>query len=119
LYAIIKSGGKQYRVTEGQVIKLERLEGEVGDEIAFSDVLFVADEEDPEKELAPGDVRVTGTIVEQAKADKILVFRFKRRKMYRRLTGHRQLYTGVRIGALQTARKKKQKAAEKESAAEE
>jgi large subunit ribosomal protein L21 len=123
LYAIIKSGGKQYRVTEGQTIKVERLEGAVGDEITFSDVLFVSDEENPEEKPAPGDIHVAGTIVEQAKSDKVLVFRFKRRKMYRRLTGHRQLFTGVRIGALQAVQepstKKKRKAAKSEGAAEE
>lgn len=119
MYAIIKSGGKQYRITEGQIIKVERLDGAVGDEITFSDVLFVGNEENPEETPEPGDLQVAGTIVEQAKGDKVLVFKFKRRKMYRKFTGHRQLYTGIRIGAMKTSRQKKSKAAEGESAAEE
>lgn len=98
MYAVIESGGKQYRLSQGDVVDLERLGGEVGDEVVFDEVLLLNDGD----EAVVGDpmvsgARVVGEIVEQKKAGKIVVFKFKRRKMYRRKRGHRQLQTRVLI----------------------
>jgi len=98
LYAIIESGGKQYRVAEGELIDLERLQGEIGEKVNFDRVLLVGDGETahlgtPWVERG----QVVGTIADQGKLGKIIVFKFKRRKGYRRRKGHRQLVTTVRI----------------------
>jgi len=98
LYAIIRSGGKQYRVSEGDLVDIERLDGPVGQQVNFEDVLAVSSE----GEVQFGDpilsaARVLGTIADHGKSKKVLVFKFKRRKMYRRKQGHRQLFTRVRI----------------------
>ena len=101
MYAIIRSGGKQYRVAEGDRVRLERIAGEVGDEVSLDEVLLVGDP-DTTRVGTPvlSDVRVTGTIVDQGKDRKITVFKFKRRKMYRRKRGHRQRFTEVEIGPI-------------------
>ncbi len=104
MYAVISSGGKQYRLSEGDLIDLERLDGEVGDQVVFDQVLLVSNGEAPLIGTPTVDgARVVGTIVEQGKGDKIVVFKFKRRKMYRRRTGHRQLLTSVKIESIETA----------------
>ncbi len=101
MYAVIKTGGKQYRVAHGDVIKVERLAGEVGQTIAFEHVLMVAGEGDGASPRigAPllDGARVTAEVLEQGKAPKIIVFKKKRRKNYRRKHGHRQLQTVLRI----------------------
>lgn len=107
MYAIIQSGGKQYRVTEGERLNLERLKGEVGQKINFDEVLLVGGDDSfqvgqPKLQGA----QVVGTIVEQGKGDKILVFKMKRRKMYRRKRGHRQLFTQVQIDKIALDSKK-------------
>lgn len=119
MYAIIQSGGKQYRVTEGDLLNLERLDGEVGQEVSFDEVLLVGRDDSvqvgqPRLEGA----QVMGTIVEHGKGAKTLVFKFKRRKMYRRKRGHRQLFTQVQIGKIALASKKSEskKAAPKKAA---
>lgn len=98
MYAVIESGGKQYRLSQGDLIDLELLEGQVGEEIVFDEVLLLNDGEDAFVG-APrvSGARVVGEIVEQKKGDKVVVFKFKRRKMYRRKRGHRQLLTRVKI----------------------
>ena len=104
MYAVIQSGGKQYRVSPGDLLRVEKLNGEVGDQISFEDVLLVGGE--PESPAgAPGapGASVTGTIIAQTRGDKISVFKFKRRKMYRRKTGHRQYLTAVRIEEIKPA----------------
>ncbi len=101
MYAIIRSGGKQYRVAEGDRVRLERIAGEVGDEVSLEDVLLVGHPDSTEVGTPfLSDVRVTGTIVEQGKDRKVTVFKFKRRKMYRRKQGHRQRFTEVEIGPI-------------------
>jgi large subunit ribosomal protein L21 len=100
MYAVIKTGGKQYRVANGDVIKVERLAGEVGQEIAFGDVLMVGGAEGAEAKIGSPLVdgaKVTALVLEQGKADKILVFKKRRRKHYRRTRGHRQFQTVLRI----------------------
>ncbi|UCF37284.1 MAG: 50S ribosomal protein L21 [Acidobacteriota bacterium] len=104
MYAVIDSGGKQYRLNEGDVINVERLNGSVGDEVVFEDVLLLGGGE----EAAVGTphvqgARVLGTIVDQKKGDKVIVFKFKRRKMYRKKQGHRQLLTSVKIESIEAA----------------
>jgi large subunit ribosomal protein L21 len=95
MYAVIRSGGKQYRVAPGDVIRVESVEGSEG-KVGFGDVLAVSA---AEGQIAkPGaDVHVTGQILEQGRADKILVFHYKRKKQYKKIAGHRQPFTAVRI----------------------
>jgi large subunit ribosomal protein L21 len=101
MYAVIRTGGKQYRVASGQVIKIERLDGAVGDTIAFDQVLMIGDEqgEGEPKVGAPlvEGAQVTAEVLEQGKGPKVIVFKKKRRKNYRRKRGHRQLQTVLRI----------------------
>ena len=98
MYAIIQSGGKQYRVTEGDLLDLEHLSGEVGQEVSFDEVLLVGGDDSVQVgQPKLQGAQVMGTIVEQGKGPKILVFKMKRRKMYRRKRGHRQLFTQVQI----------------------
>lgn len=102
MYAIIEAGGKQYRVSEGDLIDVERRSGEVGQAVDFQEVLLVGDQETIHvgKPVLAG-ARVVGTIAEQGKAAKIIVFKMKRRKKYRRKQGHRQLFTRVRIDQIE------------------
>jgi large subunit ribosomal protein L21 len=97
MYAVIKTGGKQYKVSEGDFLKIEKLAGEVGDTIELGEVLMVGgDTVKIGTPLVP-NASVTGKIVEQGKDKKILVFKSKRRKDSRKLRGHRQPRTIVKI----------------------
>jgi large subunit ribosomal protein L21 len=98
MYAVIKTGGKQYRVEEGQYLKLEKLEAEVGDSIDFDQVLMLGEGSDV-KIGAPyiDGGKVTAKVKSQGRHDKIEVVKFKRRKHYDKRTGHRQYYTEVEI----------------------
>jgi large subunit ribosomal protein L21 len=101
MYAIVKTGGKQYKVREGDILQVEKLPGEVGNEISFDDVLMYSNGETVTVGQPKVDnVIVTGHIVEQGKNKKIIVFKYKRRKRYRRKQGHRQQYTAVRIDSI-------------------
>ena len=95
MYAVIRAGGKQYRVAPGDVIHIERTPHEKG-KIEFADVLAVSAEEGKIGKPSSG-ARVVGSVVEENRADKILVFHFKRKKQYKKIAGHRQPYTAVRI----------------------
>ncbi|UCF31114.1 MAG: 50S ribosomal protein L21 [bacterium] len=98
MYAVIATGGKQYRVSEGDIIRVEKLPAEVGSDISFDQVLLVGDGEKIRIGTPVVDgASVTGKVVEQDRRRKIIVFKMKRRKNYRRKQGHRQDYTGVRI----------------------
>ena len=101
-YAVIRTGGKQYRVSEGQVVKVEKLAGEVGEKVTLADVLFVGGEGDP-KIGAPlvANGKVIGEIVDQGRAKKIIVFKKKRRKSYSRQRGHRQYQTALKITGIE------------------
>ncbi|HSR52598.1 MAG TPA: 50S ribosomal protein L21 [Acidobacteriota bacterium] len=101
MYAIIRTGGKQYRVSEGDSIKVEKLEGEVGDAVDFEEVLMVGGDDGAQVGSPTLEGKVTGTIAEHGKGKKVLVFKFKRRKMYRRKRGHRQPFTRVNIDKIQ------------------
>ena len=97
-YAVIKTGGKQYRVSEGDLVKIEKLTGEVGEKITLGEVLFIGGTGDA-KIGSPllENASVIGEIVSQAKAKKVLVFKKKRRKSYSRQRGHRQHQTTLKI----------------------
>lgn len=98
MYAVIRTGGKQYRVTEGTTLKVEKIEGAEGDSIEFGDVLLVGDGANVTvgAPLVAGG-KVTATVEEQGRSRKIDVVKFKRRKGYKRQYGHRQPYTRVRV----------------------
>jgi len=98
MYAVIQTGGKQYRVAPGEEIKVEKLNGNVGDEVHFDSVLLVSKDD----KVAIGkpvlkDTRVVAKVTGHSRGPKLVVFKYKRRKGYRRKQGHRQDYTGVRI----------------------
>jgi len=98
MFAVIKSGGKQYRVTPGQTIRLEKVSGEVGSKVKLSEVLLV----DNDGNISVGaplvaNASIEATVVEHDRSKKILVFKKKRKKQYRRTRGHRQDFTAVRI----------------------
>ena len=95
MYAVIRAGGKQYRVAPGDVIRLEKVSGSDGP-VHFNDVLAVSSEAGNVTRPA-GEARVTGEVVEQGRGAKILVFHYKRKKQYKKLRGHRQDFSAVRI----------------------
>ena len=98
MYAVIRTGGKQVRVTPGDAVRVEKLAGAVGDSVAFGQVLLVGGDGDPRvgTPLVSG-AQVVGTITAQDRGPKITIFKMKRRKGYRRKMGHRQSYTEVRV----------------------
>lgn len=99
MQAVIRTGNRQYLVKPGDVVDIEKIAGSPGDSVGFADVLLVSNGEGEAKVGAPvvEGAEVKGEIVSQKKGDKITVFKFKRRKGYRRKAGHRQQYTSVRI----------------------
>ena len=101
MYAIISSGGKQFRVEEGETLRLEKLDAQPGDKIELDQVLFVSSD-DGVKVGNPlvENAKVTATILAEGKGRKIIIFKKKRRKQYRRKTGHRQLYTEVLVDSI-------------------
>ena len=101
MYAVIESGGKQYRVAPGDTVAVEKLAGDVGAAVEFTKVLAVAKDDDglitgPALEGA----KVTGTIAAHGRGDKVVVFKFKRKKQYRRTQGHRQDFTEVKVSEI-------------------
>jgi large subunit ribosomal protein L21 len=102
-YAVIRTGGKQYRVAPGDVIRVEKLVAELGSAVEFQDVLMTADEGAIHvgAPFVPGAC-VTAQVVQHGKAKKILIVKKKRRKNYRRHQGHRQLFTAVRVTGIAT-----------------
>jgi large subunit ribosomal protein L21 len=98
MYAVIKTGGKQYKVSEGDTLNVEKIDGEKGNEVVFEEILMIS----REGEIKVGTpyvegAKVTGEIVAQTRGSKIKVFKMKRRKGYRKKTGHRQELTGLKI----------------------
>lgn len=102
VYAVIRTGGKQYRVTPGQRLVVERLDGERGDQVAFNEVLLVRGEDGAVSVGAPtlDNASVTAEIADQKRARKISVFKYKAKTRYRRLRGHRQHETHLRIAEI-------------------
>lgn len=102
-YAVIESGGKQYRVQSGDVVSLEKLPGEVGSAISLDKVLFLQGDNGPSVGTPTIEgASVTGEVVAQGRDRKIIIFKKKRRKNYRRTQGHRQALTKVKITGIQT-----------------
>jgi large subunit ribosomal protein L21 len=102
MYAVIETGSKQYRVTPGETLRVETLPGDVNGSVEFSRVLALVSDDGvvkTGKEVA--GAKVTGTIVEQDRGPKVIVFKFKRKKQYKRTIGHRQNYSAVKIDAIQ------------------
>jgi len=102
MYAVVSTGGKQYRIQEGDILRVEKILGEVGTPITFENVLLYSDGE----KMSIGqpvleNISVNGHIVEQGKAKKIIVFKYKRRKRFRRKQGHRQQFTAVKIDKIE------------------
>jgi large subunit ribosomal protein L21 len=102
MYAVVRTGGRQFRVVPGEAVRVEKLDGAVGDKIELDEVLLVGGEGDPRigTPLVEG-AKVVGTITAQDRGDKITVFKMKRRKGYRRKAGHRQYYTEVRVDSIE------------------
>jgi large subunit ribosomal protein L21 len=97
MYAVIKTGGKQYRVSEGQLLRVEKLAGSAGDKVTFSEVLLVGgDTPKIGRPLVQG-ASVAAEITAQDRGKKLVVFKFRRRKNFRRKHGHRQPYTELKI----------------------
>ncbi len=96
MYAVIRAGGKQYRVAPGDVIRVERFATGTDGQVSFPDILAVSGGEGQIGKPQP-EARVVGEIVEEGRGAKILVFHYKRKKQYKKLRGHRQAYTAVRI----------------------
>jgi large subunit ribosomal protein L21 len=102
MYAVVRTGGKQLRVAPGDAVRVEKLEGNVGDRIELSEVLLVAGEGDTRigTPLVAG-AKVVGTITAQDRGEKIIIFKMKRRKGYRRKNGHRQFFTELRVDTIE------------------
>jgi large subunit ribosomal protein L21 len=103
MYAVIETGGKQYRVAPGQTIQVDTIAGDVGADVEFDRVLLLSNDAN---ELVTGEplksARVRGKIAGHGRGDKILVFKFKRKKQYKRTIGHRQNYTRVEVSEIVT-----------------
>ncbi|MFT3773699.1 MAG: 50S ribosomal protein L21 [Minicystis sp.] len=97
MYAVIRTGGKQYRVTEGQTLRVEKLPGSAGDKVTFGEVLLVGGDTPKIGQPLVKGASVAAEIKAQDKGPKIVIFKFRRRKNYRRKTGHRQPYTELKI----------------------
>lgn len=102
MYAVIKTGGKQYRVAEGDVLNVEKLNAEAGSEVVFDEVLTVVNDGDVKigQPVVEG-AKVTAKVVEQGKGEKILVFKYKAKSNYRKRQGHRQPFTKVEISKIE------------------
>ena len=102
MYAIIKTGGKPYRVSEGDVLNIEKLDVEAGSEVVFDEVLTVVADSDVKigKPVVDG-AKVTAKVVEHGKAEKIFVFKYKAKSNYRKRQGHRQPFTKVEISKIE------------------
>jgi len=101
MYAVLRTGGKQYKVKEGDIIKIEKVEGEIGQAVELGEVLLIANSQDPKiGQPLVADAKVLADIIDHGKAKKIIVFKSKRRKGYRKKQGHRQTFTSVRINKI-------------------
>ena len=107
MYAVIETGGKQYRVQEGDVITVEKLQAEAGDSVTFDKVLVLGEGKDVKVGTPYLETAVSGTVVENGKGQKVIIFKYKSKKDYRKKQGHRQPYTMVKIESLGVAAPKK------------
>jgi large subunit ribosomal protein L21 len=115
MYAVIRTGGKQYRVQEGDVLRVEKLDAAPGDKISFDEVLLVGEGDSIRVGAEVAQARVPAVVTGHGRGRKVVIFKKRRRKNYRLTKGHRQAYTAVRIGRIASPRKAAaKKAAEKE-----
>jgi len=117
MYAVIKTGGKQYRVSAGDKLKVEKLVGDVGSDVIIDQVLMLADGDN----VTIGAPVIAGASVQakvlaHGRADKVMIFKFRRRKHYRKTQGHRQDYTEIQIGDIVASASKPAKAAKAKAA---
>jgi len=100
MYAVIETGGKQYRATPGEFLEIESVAGEIGAEIEFNKVLALFDGESVKAGSAVGSTLVKGTIIANGRGAKTIVFKFKRKKQYKRTQGHRQNFTRIKVSEI-------------------
>ena len=101
MYAVIKTGGKQYRVQEGDTVRVEKLDGDIGGQVEFDEILMLGGESPRVGTPIVAGAKVVAKIIGQDRAKKIIVFKMRRRKNYRRKYGHRQPFTELRIQSVQ------------------
>lgn len=122
MYAVVRTGGKQYKVTEGDQILVEKIEGNPGDVVSLNDVLMIrTDDGVVVGEEVSRKANIQAEIIGHEKGDKIIVFKYRPKKRYRRKTGHRQLYTRLKILSInygEKQEKKKKKTSQKKILAE-
>jgi large subunit ribosomal protein L21 len=98
MYAVVKTGGKEYRISKGDIIRLEKMEGKVGDQVTLKDILMVSQEGQAQFGTPYlTNAMITGEIVQEVKGKKVLTYKMKKRKNYRRFRGHRQTYTYLKV----------------------
>jgi large subunit ribosomal protein L21 len=100
-HAVIRTGGKQYRVAQGDLVRIEKIDGAAGDKVTFDEVLFLGGDAPKFGSPLVSGAKVSGEIVSQGRGEKLVIFKFKRRKKYRRKAGHRQSFTAVKITEVQ------------------
>lgn len=100
MYAVVESGGKQYRVAPGDVVNVEKLAGDPGALVELGRVIAVGRDGEFLAGSAVANAKVTGTIESQGRGDKVIVFKFKRKKQYKRTIGHRQSFTAVKVNEI-------------------
>ena len=102
MYAVIETGGKQHKVSQGEYLRIDKVDAETGSEIVFDKVMLVKTDDDALKIGQPyvENASVTAEVVEQGKKKKIIVFKYKRKKNYQRTQGHRQQFSAIRITAI-------------------
>lgn len=110
MYAVIETGGKQYRVCEGDVITIEKLSADAGEKVSFDKVLVMGEGADIQVGTPYVDATVFGEVVENGKGDKVIIYKYKAKKDYRKKQGHRQPYTMVEITGIGTDKPKAKKA---------
>jgi large subunit ribosomal protein L21 len=103
MYAVVKTGGKEYKISKGDLLRVEKLDGNIGDPVTLNEVLMVSDE----GQFQVGTPLLANTairaeIVQEIKGKKVLTYKMKRRKNYRRFKGHRQMYTYLKVNEIQT-----------------
>ena len=98
MYAVMKTGGKEHRVSKGDLIRVEKLEGKVGDHVEIKDILMVSQEDQVQVGMPYlTNAVIMGEIVQEVKGKKVMTYKMKRRKNYRRFKGHRQTYTYLKV----------------------
>ncbi|MEK6680244.1 MAG: 50S ribosomal protein L21 [Nitrospirota bacterium] len=103
MYAVLETGGKQYKVSQGDVISVEKLSAKPGEKVELNKILMIGGEKTVIGNPVVKSAKVIGEVVKQDRADKVIVFKMKRRKNYRRTRGHRQAFTSLKITEIVTA----------------